>query len=135
MAEAFPFELVSPEKLLVSGDASQVLIPGTEGYFLVLANHAPFMSTIKPGVIEVKMADGEASRYVVFGGFADVSPNGLSILAEHAVNVKDLNKDEIAKRIQDAREDLADAKDDHAKAEAADYLDQLITMQRAVSSA
>ena len=134
MAEAFPFELVSPEKLLVSGDASQVLIPGTEGYFQVLANHAPFMSTIKPGVIEVKMADGEASRYVVFGGFADVSPNGLSILAEHAVNVKELNKDEIARRIQDAREDLADAKDEMAKASAADYLDQLTILQGAVAS-
>ncbi len=62
-------------------------------------------------------------------------PNGLSILAEHAVNVKDLNKDEIAKRIQDAREDLADAKDDNAKASAADYLDQLTTLQGAIQAA
>jgi F-type H+-transporting ATPase subunit epsilon len=132
MAQAFPFELVSPEKLLVSGEASEVLIPGTEGYFQVLANHAPFMSTIKPGVVEVKMADGEASRYVVFGGFADVSPNGLSLLAEHAVNVAELDKDDLAKRIQDAKEDVADAKDDHAKAAAADYLDQLTTLQAAL---
>lgn len=132
MAQAFPFELVSPEKLLVSGEAAEVLIPGTEGYFQVLANHAPFMSTIKPGVIEVKMAGGEASRYVVFGGFADVSPNGLSILAEHAVNAADLNKEDLAKRVQDAKEDVADAKDDHAKAAAADYLDQLTTLQAAL---
>jgi len=132
MAEAFPFELVSPEKLLVSGEASEVLIPGTEGYFQVFANHAPLMSTIKPGVVEVKMADGEASNYVVFGGFADVSPNGLTLLAEHAVNVNDLDREDLAKRIQDAKEDVADAKDDHAKAAAADYLDQLTTLQAAV---
>jgi len=132
MAEAFPFELVSPEKLLVSGEASEVLIPGTEGYFQVLANHAPFMSTIKPGVVEVKMAGGDASRYVVFGGFADVNPNGLSVLAEHAVNVNDLDKDDLAQRIQDAKEDLSDAKDDHAKAVAADLLDQLTTLEAAL---
>lgn len=132
MAQAFPFELVSPEKLLVSGEASEVLIPGTEGYFQVLANHAPFMSTIKPGVIEVTMAGGEASRYVVFGGFADVSPNGLSVLAEHAVNAAELDKDDLAKRVQDAKEDLADAKDDRTKASAADYLDQLMTLQAAL---
>lgn len=132
MAEAFAFELVSPAKLLVSGEASQVLIPGTEGYFQVLANHAPFMSTIKPGVVEVTMADGAQSRYVVFGGFADVNPNGLSVLAEHAVDVNELDTEDLAQRIQDAREDLADAKDDHAKANAADYLDQLTTLQGAI---
>ncbi len=132
MAQPFAFELVSPEKLLVSGEASSVLIPGTEGYFEVFANHAPFMSTIMPGVIEVKMANGEASRYVVFGGFADVSPNGLSVLAEYAVNANDLDKDEIAKRIQDAKEDVADAKDDQAKSAASDYLDQLTTLQGAL---
>lgn len=132
MAEAFPFELVSPEKLLVSGEASEVLIPGTEGYFQVLANHAPFMSTIKPGVVEVKMADGVASKYVVFGGFADVNPNGLSLLAEHAVNVDELDKEDLAKRIQDAKEDVGDAKDDHAKAAAADLLDQLTTLEAAL---
>ncbi|MGB7287675.1 MAG: F0F1 ATP synthase subunit epsilon [Salaquimonas sp.] len=132
MAQAFPFELVSPEKLLVSGEASEVLIPGTEGYFQVLANHAPFMSTIKPGVVEVKMADGAASRYVIFGGFADVSPNGLSILAEHATNVADLNKEDLAKRVQDAKEDLADAKDEDAKTAASEYLDQLTTLQAAL---
>ena len=106
MAEAFAFELVSPEKLLVSGEANEVLIPGTEGYFQVLANHAPLMSTIKPGVIEVTMAGGEASKYVIFGGFADVSPAGLTVLAEHAVNVNELDRDDLAKRIKDAEEDV-----------------------------
>ncbi len=132
MAEPFAFELVSPEKQLVSGEASAVLIPGTEGYFQVLADHAPTMSTIKPGVIEVSMADGDTTKYVVFGGFADVSPRGLTILAEHAVNVEDINSDDIKKRIQDAQEDVEDAKDDHAKAKAIDYLDQLTTLEQAI---
>ncbi|WP_075997527.1 F0F1 ATP synthase subunit epsilon [Salaquimonas pukyongi] len=131
MAEAFPFELVSPEKQLVSGEATEVLIPGTEGYFQVFANHAPVMSTIKPGVVEVKMADGESSRYVIFGGFADVSPAGLTLLAQHAVDVADLDKADLERRIQDAKEDLADAKDEEARAKAADYLDQLTTLQTA----
>jgi F-type H+-transporting ATPase subunit epsilon len=132
MAEPFAFELVSPEKQLVSGEASAVLIPGTEGYFQVLADHAPTMSTIKPGVIEVSMADGDTTKYVVFGGFADVSPRGLTILAEHAVNVEDINSDDIKKRIQDAKEDVEDAKDDHTKAKAIDYLDQLTTLEQAI---
>ncbi len=132
MAEPFAFELVSPEKQLVSGEASAVLIPGTEGYFQVLADHAPTMSTIKPGVIEVSMADGDTTKYVVFGGFADVSPRGLTILAEHSVNVEDINSDDIKKRIQDAQEDVEDAKDDHAKAKAIDYLDQLTTLEQAI---
>lgn len=132
MAEAFPFELVSPAKLLVSGEASEVLIPGTEGYFQVLANHAPLMSTIKPGVVEVRMADGTDSKYVVFGGFADVSPNGLTLLAEHAVDVNELDREDLAQRIKDAQEDVNDAKDDHAKAAAMDYLDQLTTLQGAI---
>ncbi len=132
MAEPFAFELVSPEKQLVSGETSAVLIPGTEGYFQVLADHAPTMSTIKPGVIEVSMTDGDTTKNVVFGGFADVSLRGLTILAEHAVNVEDINADDIKKRIQDAQEDVEDAKDDHAKAKAIDYLDQLTTLEQAI---
>jgi F-type H+-transporting ATPase subunit epsilon len=132
MAEPFSFELVSPEKLLVSGEASEVLIPGTEGYFQVFANHAPVMSTIKPGVVEVKMADGANQKFVVFGGFADVSPAGLTILAEHAVNAADLDKAELEQRIADAKQDVTDAKDDHGRAAATDYLDQLTTLQSAL---
>ena len=132
MAEAFPFELVSPERLLVSGDASAVLIPGAEGYFQVLANHAPLMSTIKPGVVEVTMADGGSSRFVIFGGFADVSPAGCTVLAESAVDVRELDRADLDKRIQNAREDVNDAKDDDARQKAMEYLDQLTTLQAAV---
>ena len=132
MAEAFPFELVSPERLLVSGDASAVLIPGAEGYFQVLANHAPLMSTIKPGVVEVTMADGGSSRFVIFGGFADVSPAGCTVLAESAVDVRELDRADLDKRIQNAREDVNDSKDDDARQKAMEYLVQLTTLQAAV---
>lgn len=132
MADAFPFELVSPERLLASGDAVAVLIPGAEGYFQVLANHSPLMSTIKPGVVEVTMADGKSSRFVIFGGFADVSPAGCTVLAESAVDAAELNKADLDKRIQDAREDVNDAKTEDARQKAREYLDQLTTLQAAI---
>lgn len=125
MAEAFPFELVSPERQLVAGDATQVVVPGAEGQFTVLANHAPFLSTLKPGVLEVTMADGSTDRIFVRGGFADANPEGLSLLAEEAQRVADMDMASLDQAIQDAREDAADAKDDAAKTAAETKLAQL----------
>ena len=105
MADSFAFELVSPEALVLSGDASEVIVPGTEGYFTVLANHAPVMSTVKPGVVEVKMADGGSQKIFVRGGFADVSPSGLTLLAEHAVSLEDFNMEDLEQQIRNAQED------------------------------
>ncbi len=85
MAEAFQFELVSPERLLVSEQVEFVVIPGAEGEMTVMANHAPVMTTIKPGVVTVKTAAGATERYCVFGGFADILPTGCTLLAESAV--------------------------------------------------
>src|ERR671910_3683915 len=110
MAEAFKFELVSPERLLVSEQVEHVVIPGAEGEMTVLANHAPVMTTVKPGVVTVKSAGGGEERYVVFGGFADILPEGCTLLAESAVRVAEIDRDDIARRIQEAREDAADAK-------------------------
>src|SRR5687768_17928478 len=76
MAEVFQFELVSPERLLVSEQVEFVVIPGAEGEMTVMANHAPVMTTIKPGVVTVKTAAGATERYCVFGGFADILPTG-----------------------------------------------------------
>jgi len=125
MADAFPFELVSPERQLVAGDATQVVVPGAEGQFTVLANHAPFLSTLKPGVLEVTMADGSTDRIFVRGGFADANPEGLSLLAEEAQRVADMDMASLDQAIQDAREDAADAKDDAAKTAAETKLAQL----------
>ena len=132
MAESFNFELVSPERLLLSESASEVIIPGTDGEMTVMANHAPVMTTIKPGIVEVKSASGDSNRYVVFGGFADILPEGCTLLAESAVHVDDIDRDELAQRIQNTREDLADAKTDADKSRIAEKLDNLLTLQDAV---
>jgi F-type H+-transporting ATPase subunit epsilon len=132
MADAFKFELVSPERLLVSEDVLEVVVPGQEGYFTVLSNHAPLMAGLQPGVVEVKNAAGADERFCVFGGFVDIMPDSCTLLAESAVNVNDINADDVAQRIQNAREDLDDAKSDEAIARAQLYLDQLTTLQKAI---
>lgn len=132
MAEGFQFELVSPEQLLVSAEVSEVVVPGADGYFTVLANHAPTMSTLQPGVAEVRQTEGQVDKYVVFGGFVDVTPDACTVLAESAVRVSDIDRSDLDQRIQDAREDLADAKDDDTRTKAQAYLDQLTTLQGAI---
>ncbi|ODT08725.1 MAG: F0F1 ATP synthase subunit epsilon [Mesorhizobium sp. SCN 65-20] len=132
MAEAFKFELVSPERLLVSEQVESVVIPGSEGEMTVMANHAPLMTTIKPGVVTVKAAGGKEERYVVFGGFADIVPSGCTLLAESATPVKEIDRAELLRRIQDAREDVNDAKDDQARSKAEAYLGHLSTLESAI---
>jgi F-type H+-transporting ATPase subunit epsilon len=132
MAEAFQFELVAPERLLVSEQVEFVIIPGAEGEMTVMANHAPVMTTIKPGVVTVKTAAGETERYCVFGGFADILPTGCTLLAESAVAVNSIDRDNLAKRIQDAREDVEDAKDDMTRTKAEQYLSHLTTLEAAL---
>jgi F-type H+-transporting ATPase subunit epsilon len=132
MAEAFKFELVSPERLLVSEQVEHVVIPGAEGEMTVLANHSPVMTTVKPGVVTVKPVSGAEERYVVFGGFADILPEGCTLLAESAVRVAEIDRDDIARRIQEAREDAADAKSDEERTRAEAFLAQLATLQDAV---
>jgi F-type H+-transporting ATPase subunit epsilon len=87
MAATLQFELVSPEKKLASAQVAMVVVPGTEGDFGVLPGHAPMMSTIRPGVIEIYASEGTmpSARYRIEGGFAEVTPEGLTILAEQAV--------------------------------------------------
>ena len=132
MAEAFKFELVSPERLLVSEHVESVVITGAEGEMTVLGEHAPVITTIKPGVGTVKAAGGKEDRYVVFGGFADILPSGCTLLAESAVHVNDIDRADLARRIQDAREDAADAKDDVARSRAEQFLAQLTTLEGAL---
>jgi len=84
MADKLHFSLVSPERELFSGLVDQVDAPGSEGDFGVLAGHAPFMTTLKEGAVRVHN-DGRVTTYEVRGGFADVTPDGLTVLAEHAV--------------------------------------------------
>lgn len=132
MAQSFQFELVSPERLLVSEQVESVIIPGAEGEMTVMASHAPVMTTIKPGVVTVKPASGAEERYVVFGGFADILPSGCTLLAESAVPVKDIDRADIARRIQEAKEDLADARSDEHRLKAEQFLHQLTTLESAI---
>ena len=134
MAEAFKFELVSPARLVLSEEASQVVVPGLEGDFTMLSGHAPFMTTVRPGVVEVTSAAGKIAKIFVRGGFADASPAGLTILAEQAIPVEELKADVIAREIKDAEEDVADAKTDEAKRVAQEKLDQLKSVLGAAQS-
>ena len=92
------FDLVSPEKLLFSGDVNQVDVPGAEGDFGVLAGHAPLMATLRPGIMTVHR-DGGPLRVVVLGGFAEVNPEGLTVLADTAVPFDDFDRSTLAASI------------------------------------
>jgi F-type H+-transporting ATPase subunit epsilon len=131
MADPFQFELVSPERLLMSEPVDQVVVPGSEGYFTVLKGHAPLMSTLRPGVVDVTHG-GATDRIFVRGGFADVSPAGLTILAEQAIPLADVDAAMLAQEVKNAEEDLADAKDGAAKDAADLRLYQLKEVQAAL---
>ena len=95
MAEGTKLEIVSPERLVISDTVKSVVVPGADGYFTVLGEHAPLMTTLKPGFITVEDNGGVSHVYYVRGGFADVSPEGLTILAEEARPVVEFRRDEI----------------------------------------
>jgi F-type H+-transporting ATPase subunit epsilon len=109
---AFHFELVSPDKVLFSGPAQSVLVPGTEGDFLVLSDHAPVMTSVRPGVVGIDDVDGKHRRVFVRGGFADASKGGLILLAETAIPFEDLSANKLGEEIKSAEEDVADASED-----------------------
>ena len=105
------FELVAPERVLHRDEVDMVVIPGAEGDFGVLADHAPFLSLIRPGVIAIYEGDRVSRRVFVAGGFAEVNPAGCIVLAEDAEPVEEIAPDEARRRLKDAQEDLADAKE------------------------
>lgn len=114
--KTFQFELVSPEAILASIEARMVIVPGEEGEFGVLADHAPLLSSMRPGVVAVTAADGSQRKIFVSGGFADVTGTQCSVLAEEAVDVADLNRDVLTSKLDDLTDDLEFAKDDAVKA-------------------
>ena len=103
----FHFDLVSPEKLAFSGEVDQVDVPGVEGDFGVLAGHAPVVAAIRPGILTV-MSGGSKQKIIVLGGLAEVSDKGLTVLADVATSVQDLNKDEFADQIAGMEAKLAE---------------------------
>ena len=112
----FPFELVSPDKVLFSGAAQAVVVPGYEGDFQILTDHAPTMSALRPGVVAIDDANGRHMRVFVRGGFVDVHPLGLTLLAETAIPFEDLNAAKLDEEIRNAEEDLADAPEERKQA-------------------
>lgn len=121
---AFHFELVSPERLLFSGEVEQVVVPGSEGEFTVLKDHAPLMTTLRPGVVSIEGAGG-AQKLFVRGGFADVAPTGLTILAEVAVPVAELDATRFDVELQAAQAELAAAATEENKRLAAEKVGQI----------
>ena len=116
---AFHFDLVSPEKLLFSGEVEQVDVPGAEGDFGVLAGHAPMVATLRPDILTVRGSSGE-QKIVVLGGFAEVSVQGLTVLADVAEAVEDIDRTMIASRISELETRIE-------KTEPGSELDRLIT--------
>ena len=133
MADKLALELVSPERLLVSAEADMVVVPGGEGDFGVLAGHAPVISSVRPGVVEVHDEGGETERIFVTGGFAEVTAEGLTVLAEDAVPVAEMDRKDLERRLRNAREDLEDAETDEATHKAQATVALLAEMLKAVA--
>jgi F-type H+-transporting ATPase subunit epsilon len=126
------FELVSPARLLFSGDVASVTIPGTEGEMGIYPGHSPVLSTLKPGVVTVYRDGGSTDRIFVRGGMVEVNPQGLTLLAEVAIPMSELDAAALAKQIKNAEEDLADAKPGEAQRKAAETLEHLKALQSAI---
>ncbi|MBV8319918.1 MAG: F0F1 ATP synthase subunit epsilon [Hyphomicrobiales bacterium] len=127
----FHFDLVSPEKVLFSGEVSQVDVPGAEGDFGVLAAHAPLVTALRPGILVI-YSERDAQRIVVDGGFAEVGQAGLTVLANLAVPVDEFDVAALAGMIKDTEEDVADEKDGWHRDKLAQKLDRLKALQAAL---
>lgn len=130
MAEKLSFALVSPEREVFHGLVDHVVVPGSEGEFGVLPNHAPVMSMVKPGALRI-IDDGSERRIFVNGGFADVTPEGLTVLAEEAIDLADVDAVALEQDLKNAQEDLRDASNESKRAHA----ERIIARAEAIKSA
>src|SRR5262249_20542397 len=127
---SFHFDLVAPEQLLFSGEVEHVVVPGTEGEFGVLAGHASLIAMLRPGILRILGLHEQ--RILVVGGFAEVTGESLTILADRAVPVEEVDASVIADEIKDAEEDVADATDDATRDRLSTKLAQLRAVQEAL---
>jgi F-type H+-transporting ATPase subunit epsilon len=130
MADTFHFELTSPEQLVFAGEVGHVVVPGSEGEFGVLPDHAPLIAMLRPGILTILGPNEQ--RFVVRGGFAEVNPNGLTVLADFAARVEDVDRELLAGQIKDLEEDVADAPAGPLRDRAVLRLDQLRAVQTAL---
>jgi F-type H+-transporting ATPase subunit epsilon len=129
---AFHCELVSPEKLVFSGDVEAVVVPGTEGEFTVLKDHAPLVSTIKPGIVVIDETPANKRHLFVRGGFAEVAPSGLTILAEQAIPLAQLDTAGLDAEVKNLEDEVAGAKTGEARRVAVEKRDQLLELRAAL---
>jgi F-type H+-transporting ATPase subunit epsilon len=126
------FEFVSPETVLFSGDVDQVDLPGIEGDLGVLPGHAPMVTLLRPGIVTI-MREGRREPVVVVGGFAEMGPGGLTVLADRAGSREDFDLQVLADDIKDAEEDVADCTGAAERDKLARRLEQLRTLQAALA--
>ena len=126
-------EFVSPESVLFSGDVDQVDLPGSEGDMGILPGHAPLVTTLRPGIVTI-FREGRREPVVVIGGFAEVSPAGLMVLADKAVARENFDLALLASEIKDTEEDVADSKNEAERDKLARHLDQLKSLQAALAA-
>ena len=131
---ALHLEFVSPESVLFSGDVDQVDLPGAEGDMGIFAGHAPLVTILRPGIVTI-YREGKQEPVVVVGGFAEVGPSGLTVLADRAVPRESFDLAVLSVEIKDAEEDVADATDDALRDKLVGRLDQLKSLQAALGTA
>ena len=128
MAETFKFSLVSPEKVLVSADVEEVIVPGSEGDFTVLPRHAPFISTLRPGILRIPSLSDAQREVYIRGGLAEVNGESLTVLAEKAVPLGDFRSDILRDEIKALEDDESTAIGEDARIKSAERLQQLRTL-------
>ena len=116
MAEKLRFELVSPERLLRSGEVEMVVVPGAEGNFAALPRHAPLLSQLRPGTLDIYEDREVVARYFVAGGYAQVTPERCTVLADEAMALSEIDRAAVETALKELGEDLEDAKDDAERA-------------------
>jgi F-type H+-transporting ATPase subunit epsilon len=135
MAETFKFELISPERVLVSIDTTEVIVPGSEGDFTVLPRHAPLIATLRPGILRIPGMEGKLAEIYVRGGLADVGADRLSVLSEQAIPLAEVSRALLEQEIKTAEDDLAEAQDEDNKRLAVDTLERLRSLSNTLNLA
>ena len=133
MANNFHFDLVSPEKIAFSGEVEQVDVPGVEGDFGVLAGHSPLVASVRPGILVVTVG-GKQEKIIVLGGLAEVSDKGLTVLADTATSLAELDRAAFAKQIEEMEENLKDTEPGNALDRAISRLDHIKIIQQRITS-
>ena len=135
MADALKLALVSPEKELAARVVKAVQVPGLEGAFEVLPGHAPVLSILRPGVLVITEISGAETRFYVRGGYVEVAGDEMSVLAEYAIPLEQLNAEKIEREIRWAQEDLEDARNDEERRKLKERLDFLTSLREALQQA